>query len=92
MEMLYRSINFTEITYNVLDAPQLRTKTILVPRKLSLLMARRMIRKAEGDSLIQQTLTIRVYRQLYRMPIKRFLEIAERVPTGKSAEETTAPM
>ena len=100
----YKSIDFTEIGYNVLDAPVgpdserdpsrkwFTESTVIVPRKLSPAAAKRYLRKQLGDRLIEQTIRITTYRQLYRIPAKVFLQHASRVMTGSDAEQETATL
>ena len=83
MRMIYKSINYTEILYHVLDPSGVVSgPTILtVPRKVPLSVAARIVKRQEGNRLILQTVEIIQYRKLYRTTWDAFLGIAEEVPT-----------
>lgn len=92
MRMFYKSVNMSEVVYNVLDAPGVLTqKFVIIPRKLSIAAAARIVKKIEGDHLIQQTLTVRGYKTLYRMPMELFLKHAERVESQEPITEDRGP-
>lgn len=92
MRMLYKTIHFTEIAYHVLDSPGVMVaKSLTVPRKLPTKAAARLVRKAEGNALIAQTLTTRCYTQVYRMPFDRFVKNAERVESHEPITEERGP-
>lgn len=92
MRMIYKQINWTEIVYHVLDPPgnELHEKRTTIPRKIPLPVAVRIVKRSEGNRVVQQTIEIRQYKRLYRMPWDEFLAHAEIVEPPPEIKRGTA--